>query len=141
LKFTLENSAVFLKKTVEFLFIRLTYCIVFFSIAYPALSQDSLKRVVAKDVVVESTRLTEELYPSPSTVTYREAAELVKLSGSSLASSALSLAHPALDIRSYGTQSGIALASFIVTVSELRTNNTGLLTYRSSGFAVLINLR
>jgi vitamin B12 transporter len=112
LKFTLENSAVFLKKTVEFLFIRLTYCIVFFSIAYPALSQDSLKRVVAKDVVVESTRLTEELYPSPSTVTYREAAELVKLSGSSLASSALSLAHPALDIRSYGTQSGIALASF-----------------------------
>lgn len=67
---------------------------------------------MAKDVVVESTRLTEELYPSPSTVTYRNAAELMKLSGSSLASSALSLAHPALDIRSYGTQSGIALASF-----------------------------
>lgn len=67
---------------------------------------------MAKDIVVESTRLTEELYPSPSTVTYRDAAELIKLSGSSLASSALSLAHPALDIRSYGTQSGIALASF-----------------------------
>ena len=67
---------------------------------------------MAKDVIVESTRLTEELYPSPSTVTYRDAAELIKLSGSSLASSALSLAHPALDIRSYGTQSGIALASF-----------------------------
>lgn len=67
---------------------------------------------MAKDVVIESTRLTEELYPSPSTVTYRDASELIKLSGSSLASSALSLAHPALDIRSYGTQSGIALASF-----------------------------
>jgi iron complex outermembrane receptor protein len=94
-------------------FLRATYCIVLCTISLSAFGQtDTLKRVMAKDVVVESTRLTEELYPSPSTVTYRDAAELIKLSGSSLASSALSLAHPALDIRSYGTQSGIALASF-----------------------------
>lgn len=95
------------------MFLRATYCVVLCAISLSAFGQtDTLKRVIAKDVVVESTRLTEELYPSPSTVTYRDASELIKLSGSSLASSALSLAHPALDIRSYGTQSGIALASF-----------------------------
>ncbi len=95
------------------MFLRATYCVVLFAISLSAFGQtDTLKRVVAKDVVIESTRLTEELYPSPSTVTYRDASELIKLSGSSLAPSALSLAHPALDIRSYGTQSGIALASF-----------------------------
>lgn len=96
----------------EFLFKRFTYCAAFWLLTGPLYSQDSLKRIVADEVVIESTRLAEELYPSQTTVTYRDAQTLIAVTGSSLASYALSVAHPALDIRSYGTQSGIALASF-----------------------------
>lgn len=107
-----------------FLLQKLRYLFLFLFLPLSALAQSDtahLKHIVGSAVIVEANSPAEMLYPSLSTVTSKSSDELIRISGSPLLPTALSVLHPSLNVRNYGTQSGIALASFRGLAPEFTT--------------------
>jgi outer membrane cobalamin receptor len=105
-----KDGGVFLYRYIPYIFL-LT--------AMNAVSQtDSLRRYSGDTVLVSGIGSDFRYYPTPSECRISQSDEILRLTPTASAAAAFTYLHPSLDVRAYGTQNNLTLASFRGLPSE-----------------------